>query len=164
MVTAAAEFGFTDSSRCADWLLSRPVTRQQLNLLASHLTIGETYFLRERKFFGVLADRILPDLLHRRRGHRQYLRLWSAACCTGEESYSLAILVDQLLGQAPDWQVTILGTDINERFLQKATQGVYGEWSFRDAPAGFKERYFTRTADGASRSILGSSAVSDSCT
>ena len=148
MVAAAAELGFTDSARCADWLLSRPLTQQQLNLLASHLTIGETYFLRERNFFEVLSGRILPDLLQRRRGHRQYLRLWSAACCTGEEAYSLAILVDQLLGHSPDWQVTVLGTDINERFLQKATQGVYGEWSFRDAPPGFKERYFTRTADG----------------
>lgn len=148
MVSAAAEFGFPDSYHCANWLLSTPLTRQQLNILASHLTIGETYFFRERKFFEVLAEHILPDLLQRRRGHRQYLRLWSAACCTGEETYSLAILIDQLLGQSPDWQVTILGTDINERFLRKATEGVYGEWSFRDAPPGLKERYFTRTPEG----------------
>jgi chemotaxis protein methyltransferase CheR len=148
LVSAAAEFGFPDSYQCANWLLSTPLTRQQLNVLASHLTIGETYFFRERKFFEMLAEHILPELLQRRRGHRQSLRLWSAACCTGEEAYSLAILIDQLLGQSPDWQVTILGTDINERFLRKATEGVYGEWSFRDAPPGLKERYFTRTPEG----------------
>lgn len=144
MVSAATEFGFADSSRCAHWLLSTPLTRQQLNALASHLTIGETYFFRDRKFFDVLARQILPDLLH----HRRRLRLWSAACCTGEEAYSLAILIDQWGGHSPECPATILATDINERFLQKAAAGVYGEWSFRDAPPGLKERYFTRTADG----------------
>ena len=148
MVAAATELGFPDSSRCAQWLLSTPPTRQQLNALATHLTVGETYFFRERRVFDALAGRILPELLYHRRGREQRLRLWSAACCTGEEPYSLAILVDQLLGGSPDWQVTILATDINERFLQKAAAGVYGEWSFRDSPAEFKERYFSRSPEG----------------
>lgn len=148
MVAAAVDFGFPDSSRCAHWLLSTPLTRQQLNALATHLTVGETYFFRERRVFDALAGRILPELLHHRRGREQRLRLWSAACCTGEEPYSLAILVNQLLGESPDWQVTILATDINERFLQKAAAGVYGEWSFRDSPPDLKERYFTRTPEG----------------
>ena len=148
MVAAAVEFGFPDSSRCAHWLLSTPLTRQQLNALATHLTVGETYFFRERRVFDALAGRILPELLSHRRGREQRLRLWSAACCTGEEPYSLAILVDQLLGDSPDWQVTILATDINERFLQKAAAGVYGEWSFRDSPPDLKERYFTRSPEG----------------
>jgi chemotaxis protein methyltransferase CheR len=114
----------------------------------SHLTIGETYFFRERKTFDALAQRILPELIRRRRGREQRLRLWSAACSTGEEPYSLAILVQQLLPDWRDWHVTILATDINTRFLQKAAAGVYGEWSFRESPSWFKERYFTRTRDG----------------
>jgi chemotaxis protein methyltransferase CheR len=145
---AAAEFGFADSARCADWLLSASLTRPQLHTLASHLTVGETYFFRERKTFDALAQRILPELVRRRRGREQRLRLWSAACCTGEEPYSLAILVQQLLPDWRDWHVTILATDINPRFLQKAAAGVYGEWSFRESPSWFKERYFTRTRDG----------------
>jgi chemotaxis protein methyltransferase CheR len=52
------------------------------------------------------------------------LCIWSAACCTGEEPYSLAMLLDQVIPDLPDWQVTILVTDINERFLQKAITGV----------------------------------------
>ena len=148
MAAAAVEFGFPDSAHCAHWLLSTPLTRQQLNALASHLTVGETYFFRERRVFDALAGRILPELLYHRRGREQRLRLWSAACCTGEEPYSLAILVDQLLGDSSDWQVTILATDINERFLQRAAAGVYGEWSFRDSPADLKERYFTRSPQG----------------
>ncbi len=148
LAAAAAEFGFADSASCADWLLSAPVTRPQLNILASHLTIGETYFFRERQAFDALAEHVLPELFRRRRGREQRLRLWSAACSTGEEPYSLAILVRQLLPDWQDWNVTILATDINERFLRKAVAGVYGEWSFRESPSGFKERYFTPTADG----------------
>jgi chemotaxis protein methyltransferase CheR len=148
LAAAAAEFGFADAAGCADWLLSAPLTRPQLHTLVSHLTIGETYFFRERKSFDALAEHILPELFRRRRGRAQRLRLWSAACSTGEEPYSLAILMQQLLPDWQDWEVTILATDINERSLQKAIAGVYGEWSFRDSPPEFKERYFTRTSDG----------------
>jgi chemotaxis protein methyltransferase CheR len=148
LAAAAAEFGFADAAGCVDWLLSAPLTRPQLHTLASHLTIGETYFFRERKAFDALAEHILPELFRRRRGREQRLRLWSAACSTGEEPYSLAILVQQLLPDWQDWEVTILATDINERSLQKAAAGVYGEWSFRDSPPEFKERYFTPTSDG----------------
>jgi chemotaxis protein methyltransferase CheR len=148
LAAAATEFGFADAAAFADWLLSAPLTRPQLHTLASHLTIGETYFFRERKAFDALAEHILPELFQRRRGREQRLRLWSAACSTGEEPYSLAILVQQLLPDWQDWEVTILATDINERSLQKAIAGVYGEWSFRDSPSEFKERYFTHTSDG----------------
>ena len=150
LAAAAAEFGFADSASCAaEWLLSAPLTRPQLHTLASHLTIGETYFFREPHTFDALAGHILPALIRRRRGRDQRLRLWSAACSfSGEEPYSLAILVRRLLPDWQDWHVKILATDINERFLRKAAAGVYGEWSFRQSPAGFKEQYFTPTADG----------------
>jgi chemotaxis protein methyltransferase CheR len=148
LTAAAAEFGFANSVSCADWLLSTPLTRPQLHTLASHLTVGETYFFRERKTFDALTNHILPELIRRRRGREQRLRLWSTACSTGEEPYSLAILVQQLLPDWRDWRVTILATDINEHSLRKAVAGVYGEWSFRDSAPEFKERYFARTPDG----------------
>ena len=145
---AAMEFGFDNVVACADWLLSAPLTKTQIEVLASHLTIGETYFFRETKTLDVLANRRFPELIRLRRGGEQRLRLWSAACCSGEEAYSLAILLRQVLPDIADWQVTILATDINPRFLQKAVAGAYGEWSFRGTPAGFKERYFNRSEDG----------------
>lgn len=148
IAAAAEDFGFEQAPHCADWLLSTALSPQQLRALASHLTIGETYFFRERNTFDALAQHILPDLLRRRRGRDQRLRLWSAACCTGEEPYSLAILLHQMLGDASDWDITIVATDINERYLQRAADGVYGEWSFRDAPKGLQERYFTRGPGG----------------
>jgi chemotaxis protein methyltransferase CheR len=145
---AAEEFGFADHARCAEWVLSGTLTRTQLHALASHLTVGETYFFRERKTFEALSTVILPDLIARRRGREQRLRLWSAACCTGEEAYSLAMLLQQLLPDWREWSVTILATDINERFLQKAAAGIYGEWSFRDCSAHFRARHFTCAPDG----------------
>ena len=145
---AAQEFGFDDAAACADWLLSAPPTKAKLEVLASHLTIGETYFFRDRQTLEALAGNILPELIRSRRSREQRLRIWSAACCTGEEPYSLAILLHQALPDLQNWCVTITATDINARFLHKAAAGTYGEWSFRNAPAGLKERYFKRTADG----------------
>ncbi len=145
---AAKEFGFGDTAECADWLLSTPLSKAQLQVLASHLTIGETYFFRDKQILDALAKTILPGLIRARRGRDQRLRIWSSACCTGEEPYSLAILLHQALPDLPDWRVTITATDINASFLKKAVAGIYGEWSFRDAPAGLKERYCNRTADG----------------
>lgn len=146
MSGAAGEFGFSDALACADWLVSTRLTSAQLQVLAGHLTVGETYFFRERPTFEALAEHVIPELA-RRRWHERRLRVWSAACCTGEEAYSLAILLQQRLPAWRQWRITLLATDINERFLDKARNAVYGEWSFRDAPAGLKERYFTRAAD-----------------
>lgn len=146
---AAGELGFQDPRACVDWLLSTPPGRPQLEVLAHHLTVGETYFFRDRKAFDVLATRVLPELIRRRAPERR-LRFWSAACCSGEEAYSLAIALHQVLPDLPSWNVTILATDVNTRFLRKARAGAYGEWSFRDAPRGLRERYFTKTSDGLS--------------
>lgn len=145
---AARELGFEDTAACVGGLLSAPPTTAQIEMLASHLTVGETYFFREKKIFDVLAADILPELVRSRQGHEQRLRFWSAACCTGEEPYSLAMLLHQVIPDLADWHVTILATDINARFLRKAAAGSYGEWSFRDTPAGIKERYFQRAGDG----------------
>ena len=129
-------------------MLREPWSLQQLDLLASHLTIGETYFFRDRACFDALAEHALPALIRARRNGEKRLRLWSAGCCTGEEAYSLAILVQQVLPDAEQWQVSILGTDIHPGFLRKAAEGVYGEWSLRGSSDRFKLRYFSRTGDG----------------
>ena len=142
--SAAPEFGFADEEQCVQWLMAAPLTRQQIEILAGNLTVGETYFFREKRAFEILAERILPELVIVRRGGEQHLRFWSAACCTGEEAYSLAITLRRAIPDLKDWQVTILATDLNPRFLQKAVAGVFGDWSFRNAPAWLKDQYFQR--------------------
>jgi chemotaxis protein methyltransferase CheR len=146
---AAREFGFDDARACADWLLAQGTHPGRIQVLARHLTVGETYFFRDRPALDALAEQMLPALLRARRGRDQRLRLWSAACCTGEEAYTLAILLHRLLPDLRDWRITVMATDVNTDFLRKAERGRYGEWSFRDAPGWLKPRYFRRDADGA---------------
>lgn len=143
----AAAFDFKDPERCAEWLLSSPqLTTNQIEILASQLTVGETYFFREKQTFQALEAHVLPELLRSREADRR-LRIWSAGCATGEEPYSLAILLARTIPHFSDWNISILGTDINPRALNRAAAGIYGQWSFRDCPAGIAERYFRRISD-----------------
>jgi chemotaxis protein methyltransferase CheR len=144
----AQELEFENTDACIERLVSGQFAKEQEEILAGHLTIGETYFFREQKSFDVLENRILPDLIASRRGREQRLRIWSAGCSTGEEPYSLAILLSRLIPDLREWQITILATDINSRSLGKAVQGVYGDWSFRGVPQWVRQKYFTKTPDG----------------
>ncbi len=146
--SATQEFRFTDPESCIHWLLTSPLTRSQIEILSSHLTVGETCFFRDKRTFEALQQQVLPELIRSSRETGQRLRIWSAACCTGEEPYSLAMLLDQLIPDIQNWHITILGTDINPRFLQKATGATYSHWSFRDAPNWLQERYFKKTREG----------------
>lgn len=145
---AAQELGFKDADACIERLVSGQFEKEQEEILAGHLTIGETYFFREQKSYDILENRILPELIASRRGREQRLRIWSAGCSTGEEPYSLAILLNRLIPDLREWHVTILATDINIRSLGKAVQGVYGDWSFRGVPEWIRQRYFTKTPAG----------------
>ncbi len=145
---AAREFGFADAEACIQWLLASPLTRNQVEVLAGHLTVGETYFFREKIIFELLEKQILPELIYSRRGTNQHLRIWSAGCASGEEPYSIAILLHKLIPDLERWNITILATDINPRVLQKALRGIYADWSFRDTPPWVREGYFKKTEDG----------------
>ncbi len=144
--SAASEFGYKDVEACIKWLVSSRLTKLEVDILASYLTIGETYFFREKRSFEILEDHILPELISSRRNEK-YLRIWSAGCATGEEPYSIAILLNKMIPDTKEWKITILATDINPRFLQKAQKGIYTDWSFRDAPEWIKN-YFKKKHDG----------------
>ncbi len=146
--TAAREFGFQDTGACIEWLLSAPLDRNKIKTLACHLTVGETYFFRDPQVFEALKMHILPTLIQSRRQCGKILRFWCAGCATGEEAYSLAILVQRMIPDFRQWQITILGTDINPQALAKAEAGIYGEWSFRNAPNWLKNDYFHQTSKG----------------
>ena len=147
LCSVVPEFGFEDPEACIRWLVSSTLTKSQIEILASHLTVGETYFFRDQKYFAFLEEKVLPDLIELRRTTGKYLRIWSAGCCTGEEPYSLAILLHKIMGDAKDWNISILATDLNPVFLKKASAGIYGEWSFRDTPTWVREGYFTKTKE-----------------
>ena len=146
--SAAKEFGLSDLAALLPWLVSSPLSRQQIETLASHLTVAETYFWREPQIFQALRDPILPDLIRERetRGHR--LKILCAGCATGEEPYSIAMLLHELIPDLKTWHITLLATDINPHLLRRAALGVYDEWSFRNAPFQLKDKYFHRRDNG----------------
>lgn len=146
---AASAFALPDAEACMRWLLAAPLERRQVETLASQLTVGETYFWREPAALAALEREVLPALIAARRasGERR-LRLWSAGCCTGEEPYSVAVLLSRLLPDLDEWNISLLATDINPHFLAKALRGEYREWSFRGAPAWLRADYFSPSGAG----------------
>ncbi len=140
--SASHELGFIDEETFINWLRSPSPDRKYIEILASHLTIGETYFFREQDTFRALEERIIPELVASRHGNDRRLRIWSAGCSTGEEAYSIAILLNRMIPHIREWNIAILATDINPGFLSRASEGKYTEWSFRGTPAWVREDYF----------------------
>ena len=137
-----------DVQTCIRRLVSAQLTKEQAELLVSHLTIGETYFFRDKNCFETLQTHILPTLINSRQGREQRLRVWCAGSSTGEEPYTVAILLQRMIADLAEWNITILATDINPASLRKGAHGEYGDWSFRDTPHWVKEKYFTASSDG----------------
>lgn len=122
--------------------LASPLGKRLRRRLVSRMTVGESFFFRDATQFQALEESILPQLIQQHRQDR-ILRLWSAACSTGEEPYSLAILVHRLLQKEIDqWQIKILGTDINPTALAQARKGRYRSWSLRATPPDIRSAYF----------------------
>lgn len=114
-----------------------------LNFLIDAITVGETYFFRDKKQISMLQDDILPQIISTKRNQSDMsLRIWSAGCSSGEEIYTVAILLDLLLLDWSKWDIQLLGTDINQVKLDKARLGVYNHWSMRSIPKTYLEHYF----------------------
>ncbi len=139
--------GCSDMTACIRWLSNHLVKHQYIPELAYHLTIGETYFFRDSRLFAALEQEVLPTIIKGHEEDRQ-IRIWSAGCCTGEEPYSLAILLHRLIPDIKDWNIHIFASDINPSFLFKAQKGEYSKWSFRTTPHDILRRYFVSNRQG----------------
>jgi len=147
--TVAATLGSLRATTTPDALLAAFAVGGQAELFrafVARLAIGETHFFRIAPQIAALREVVFPQLLAARAAVRR-LACWSAGCSTGEEPYTLAILLRELLGDTPDWQLRLLGTDLSEPALALARQARYREWSFRETPSWVRARYFTRAGD-----------------
>lgn len=107
-----------------------------LSELLDKMTINVSEFYRNSVRWQVLEKKLLPNLLKKKKN----LKIWSAACSTGDEPYTIAMM----LGQYVDLnQITILATDIDENILQRAQQGIYTERALKEVPSELKDKYFT---------------------
>jgi chemotaxis protein methyltransferase CheR len=114
--------------------------------LSQELTVPETYFFRNSDQFRAFTDLALPDRMRAQAATRR-LRILSAGCASGEEAYSLAILVREA-GLDPSWDVSILGIDVNPAIVSKATRALFSEWALRETPADVRQRWFTPVGRG----------------
>lgn len=135
--------GDGDFDRFVDRMSALADDDPEMQAFVSQLVVGETSFFRYRPQFEALRKQILPALIdERRREGRLELRFWSAGCASGEEPYSVAMLVAELVPDWRDWDVRIFGTDINPYALRKAKLARFGDWSFRGVDDGTIARYF----------------------
>lgn len=144
---AAHVFEFDDTQEFLEWLSEAKLTQKQISTLVGFITIGETYFFRDAHFFDILEHSIFPKLIESKKKCKK-LTIWSTACCTGEEPYSIAIILHKLRATLKDWEISIIGTDINPFYIEKAKTGLYKEWSFRSTPPLIKSNYFIKNPEG----------------
>jgi len=121
---------------------------QEISDIMDLLTTNETYFFREAFQLKAFTDEIIPDILaeKEKRGDRS-LRIWSAGCSSGEEPYTIAMLLLEM-GFSKGWRVEIIGADISHRVLQQARKAVYGKSSFRATDEAYIRRYFREQEGG----------------
>jgi chemotaxis protein methyltransferase CheR len=115
---------------------------EEIRALAEQLTVSETFFFRNSDHFRALTQLVLPERIRRQGGTQRRLRLLSAGCASGEEPYSLAILVREALPDLATWDIKIIAIDINPANLARAAQGRYTSWSLRATPDDVRRRWF----------------------
>ncbi len=122
------------------YLLYDPKRDEELSVILDILTTNETYFFREKCQLKAFTEEILPEIMERKKDRRR-LKIWSAGCSTGEEPYTIAMLLIEK-GILKDWDVDIFANDISNRVLLAARKGVYAESSFRATESYYRERFF----------------------
>ena len=141
------ELGLTDFTQYYHHLRYHPNAKAEIEAAVDALVTNETYFFREEYQLRAFKDELLPELRERlAREGRTSLTIWSAGCSTGEEVYTLAILIAES-GLFDGWDVRIFGNDISRRVLASARRATYGHSSFRATPPAY-EPYFEEVSGG----------------
>ena len=120
----------------------------EMQALANLVTTNETYMFREYDQLQAFANHCLPEVLSAKhdRGDRS-LRIWSAGCSSGEEPYTLAMIVQDVFPQAQSWDCEIVATDIDENMLARVAAARYGARSVGDVPDAYREKYLIEDGD-----------------
>lgn len=140
--------GFTSFGPYVDLLRNDTQGRRELEEALELVTTHETYFFRQDYQLRSFRDQVLPELKSRSEGSKR-LAIWSAGCSSGEEAYTIAILIHSS-GLFQNWEVRILGSDISKRCIAAARKGVYSGGSFRTMPRDLRRAYFVDTDEGSS--------------
>ena len=135
--------GFQSFDQYCDFLFETEKGKGEIVELMNAVSTNKTEFFREIRTFDVLVDQAIPDLL-RNRGSSENWKIWSAACSTGEEPYTIAMVLEKSLPDGgPDYE--ILGTDLSTRALQKALDGIYSQQQLDQVPEEYRDLFFLKS-------------------
>ena len=132
-----------------EYLTVKPGRQTELVALLNEITIGETCFFRNQPQLDALRQIVLPKVIEAKsKLPLRRLRIWSAGCSTGEEPYTLSMLMrEESVRRLNGWTIEILATDLNERSLAHAKSAVYGAYSTRNLAQHFRQKYFSPSGD-----------------
>ncbi|MDO8351567.1 MAG: CheR family methyltransferase [Gallionella sp.] len=136
-------FGYGDCAHYLHELQQSQGLTTPLEYLIAGITVGESYFFRDSEQIDLLRNTLLPEMIAAKRASGNLsLRVWSAGCSEGQEIYTLALLLHELIPDIEKWRIHLRGTDINSEVVSRAIAGRYSEWSFRATPSVLRERWF----------------------
>ena len=137
--------GYSTFTEYIEHILSQK-NPQDIELMLNKLTTNYTFFLRESAHFDYFRDTVLPYLERTKRDH--VLSIWSAGCSSGQEPYTLSMILKEYFGgKAGNWDTRVLATDISQNALKAASEGIYDEESLSAIPVAWKQKYFKRTSE-----------------
>lgn len=144
--------GFKNYKEYYNYIIQDPTGEELLNLV-DRISTNHSFFFREQSHYEFLISRALPEIMqNHREGDKGEVRIWSAGCASGEEPYTLAMVLDQYLSSNDNdhlkTDLGILATDISTSSLEKAVEGIYPEERLEQIPAWYREKYFNRLTDG----------------
>jgi chemotaxis protein methyltransferase CheR len=140
--------GIESYNEYCDYLFGHKGLKEEIVHLIDVVTTNKTDFFREPKHFNFLVERTLPQFWERCGGARPFF-IWSAGCSTGEEPYTLAMLLSEFAEQHSGFRFRLLATDVSTEVLEKAARGVYSVDAAGPIPPGLKRKYFMRSRDKA---------------
>lgn len=129
-----------------EFIRNTPQGKYELRYLYDSITINETFFFRNQAQLDALVLKVIPELIIQKRVNGQNkIKIWSAAVSSGEEAYSVAMMINDFISNKyPDFEFEIIGTDLSNTALEAAVKGVYSEYSVRNVPIQFLKRYFRK--------------------
>jgi len=140
---ACKQFGYLTAEDYLDAMKMSAAVLPELEFLISAVTVQESYFFRDQEQVNFLKDTWFPEIIERKQeSGEKTLRIWSAGCSGGQEIYTIAILLNEIIHNINEWEIFLLGTDINTNVLSNAGFGRYLEWSLRSTPKYLVQKYF----------------------
>jgi len=141
--------GFETFDQYYDYVRYNPNKNIEIRFLFEVITINETFFFRNQPQLDALVSSVLPELINlKTKACRNKIRIWSAASSTGEEAYSVAmVLLDLIKPKYPEIEIEIIGTDISHAVIETAKRGIYREYSVRNTPSYYLKKYFKPSGD-----------------